>query len=138
MTDIGCTSVNPGSILCPVENFAEYLRLADIHEHSDEYVFRAITVFKKLKVEKLRQKNHPLSYSRMREILLASLTNIGLNKTLFGLHSLRSGGATSAANAGVPDRLFKRHGRWRSDRAKNGYIEDCLTSLLSISQSLGI
>ena len=28
-----------------------------------------------------------------------------------GTHSLRSGGATAAANAGVPDRRFKRHGR---------------------------
>ena len=28
-----------------------------------------------------------------------------------GTPSLRSGVATAAANAGVPDRLFKRHGR---------------------------
>jgi len=28
----------------------------------------------------------------------------------FGLHSLRSGGATAACNFGVPDRLLKRHG----------------------------
>ena len=26
------------------------------------------------------------------------------------MHSLRAGGATGAANAGVPDWLFKRHG----------------------------
>ena len=30
---------------------------------------------------------------------------MGLNSKEFGLHSLRSGGATVAANAGVPDRL---------------------------------
>ena len=34
------------------------------------------------------------------------------------MHSLRAGGATAAANAGVPDRLFKRHGRWKSESAK--------------------
>ena len=127
-----------GSVLCPVENLTAYLRLAKVHQRSDEYVFRAITVFKKLQVEELRHTNRPLSYSRMRDILLDSLAKIGLDPKLFGLHSLRSGGATSAANAGVPDRLFKRHGRWRSDRAKDGYVEDCLTSLLSVSQSLGI
>ena len=27
------------------------------------------------------------------------------------------------------DRLLKRHGRWKSDRAKDGYIEDSLESL---------
>ena len=29
-----------------------------------------------------------------------------------------------AANAGVPDRLFIHHGRWKSEAAKDGYIED--------------
>ena len=28
------------------------------------------------------------------------------------------GGASTAANAGVPDRLFKKHGRWKSENAK--------------------
>ncbi|KAL5497418.1 hypothetical protein EMCRGX_G013885 [Ephydatia muelleri] len=40
------------------------------------------------------------------------------------MHSLRAGGATAAANAGVPDRLFKRHGRWKSESAKDGYVKD--------------
>jgi hypothetical protein len=39
------------------------------------------------------------------------LESIGLNQQLFGLHTLRSGGATTAANMGIPDRLFKRHGQ---------------------------
>ena len=33
------------------------------------------------------------------------------------VHSLRSGGATAAANAGVKDRMFKRHGRWVSENS---------------------
>ena len=37
---------------------------------------------------------------------------------LFGLHSFRSGGATAAANNGVKYRLFKRHGRWKSEKAR--------------------
>ena len=35
---------------------------------------------------------------------------LSMDPKLFGMHSLRAGGATAAANAGVPDRLFKRHG----------------------------
>ena len=47
----------------------------------------------------------------------------------FGLHSLRSGGATDAAYSDIPDRLFKRHGRWRSESAKHGYDKDSLAFL---------
>ena len=54
------------------------------------------------------------------------------------LHSLRSGGAFAAANAGIPDRLFKRHGRWASKNAKDCYVKDNLDSLLSVSRSLRI
>jgi hypothetical protein len=42
--------------------------------------------------------------------LLWGLEAVGLEKRKFGLHSLRSGGATAAAAAGIDDRLFKKHG----------------------------
>ncbi len=31
---------------------------------------------------------------------------------LYSTHSRRAGGATLAANAGVPERQLQRHGRW--------------------------
>ena len=69
-----------------------------------------------------------LSYSRWRELLCNKLRQLGFPPNSFGLHSLRAGGATAAANAGVHDRLFKRHGQWKSEGAKDGYIEDSLVS----------
>ena len=54
------------------------------------------------------------------------------------MHSLRAGGAMAAANAGVPDRLFKRHSRWRSESAKDGYVKDSVEKPLSVSKNLGI
>ena len=39
---------------------------------------------------------------------------------------MRSGGVTAAANANVPDRIFKRHRRWKSENAKDGYVKDSL------------
>ena len=42
------------------------------------------------------------------------------------------------ANAGVQDRLFQRHGRWKTVSAKDGYVEDSLDSKLSVSRMLGI
>jgi len=77
-----------------------------------------------------------LSYSRTRTVVLSALIRLGYSPHNFGLHSFRSGGATAAANAGVPDRLFKRHGRWKSDKAKDGYIKDNISSLLSVSKSI--
>ena len=52
--------------------------------------------------------------------------------------SLWSGGASAAANAGVPDRLFKCYGRWRSESAKDGYVKDSMTALMSVSESLNL
>ena len=57
--------------------------------------------------------------------------------SVIGTHSLRSGGA-AAANAGISDCLFKRHGRWPSDSATDGNVKDSLFSRLSISQTLGL
>ena len=48
------------------------------------------------------------------------------------------GGGTKAADMGIADRLFKRHGRWKSETAKDGYIKDALENRLSVSQSLGL
>ena len=127
-----------GSLSCPYEILRKYIELANIPETSREYIFRAITFFKKQDVYKLRSKDRPISYSRTREIVLGAFDKIGLDKKNFGLHSLRAGGATAAANAGIKDRLFKRHGRWRSENAKDGYIKDNLSSLLSVSLSLGL
>ena len=35
-----------------------------------------------------------------------------------GLHSLRSGGVSTAANSDINDRCLKRYGRWKTDFAK--------------------
>ncbi|KAL9982315.1 hypothetical protein ACROYT_G004343 [Oculina patagonica] len=56
-----------------------------------------------------------LSYSRACEIVFSAFEAIGLPRCDYGLHSLRAGGASAAANAHITDRLFKRHGRWKSD-----------------------
>ena len=75
------------------------------------------------KSEKLRDSGG-LSYSRFWELLKQKLEELGFHTVDFGMHSLRAGGATSAAAAGILDRVFKKHGRWKSETAKDGYIED--------------
>ena len=122
-----------GSLTCPVAMMERYYSMATLSQSSSLSVFRGITKTKQ--GERLRASGS-LSYTRMRELFLAKLKQLGFDATKFSLHSLRSGGATAAANAGVADRLFKRHGRWRSETAKDGYVKDFRDALMSVSMSL--
>ena len=79
-----------------------------------------------------------LGYTRLRELFLSKLSELCFDPKQFGLHSLRSGGASAAANAGVLDWLFKRHGRWHSESAKNSNVKDSMTALMSVSESLNL
>ena len=69
--------------------------------------------------------------------MLEAFKDIVPDISAIGTHSLR-GGATATAKAGVPDRLFKRRGRWASESAKDGYLQDSLSFRLSVSMALGI
>ena len=66
------------------------------------------------------------------------LDKLVLIKKNFGLHSLRSGGATAAANNGISDRLFKRHGRWRLEKVKDSYVKDNIDALISVTLGLDL
>jgi hypothetical protein len=55
----------------------------------------------------------------------------------FGVHSFRSGGRTAAADSVIPDRLFKRHGWWKSEVTKD-HIKDNLKRIFSGSQNWGL
>ncbi|XP_066263287.1 uncharacterized protein [Branchiostoma lanceolatum] len=120
---------------CPVFMLEKYCRVGDIDLNSDCYLFRPLSSCKR--GWKLR-KSGGLSYSRAREIVLDMLKTVVQDISCFGLHSLRAGGATEAANAGIPDRLFKRRGRWKSENAKDGYVNDLLQQRLAVSMVLGI
>ena len=119
--------------MCPVKHLEDYLRLVNINIGSSQCIFRGISKGKK---SRQRRKNKPISYTTIRQNLLKVIKAVGLNWKDYGLHSLRAGGASLAASKGILDRLFKRHGRWKSDRAKDGYVEDDLKMLLSVSKNL--
>ena len=70
--------------------------------------------------------------------MLEKQTAIGIESSLFGLHSFCSGDASAAANSGMPDRLFKRQSRWSSENAKDGYVKDSLAQRLQVSSGLGL
>ena len=38
----------------------------------------------------------------------------------------------------MPDRLFKKHGRWKLEAAKNGHVEDSSVARMDVSKSLDL
>ena len=122
-----------GTCICPVAMLERYLCTAAVK--SEQFLFRGIIHSKN--GSKLRD-NGGLSYTTVRETVLERFKAIGLDKQQYGLHSLRAGGASGAANAGVPDRMFKRHGRWHSENAKDSYIADSLQNRLQVSEDIGL
>ena len=75
-----------------------------------------------------------MSYSSCRD----SLKRLGFNPDDYGLHSLRSGGITSVVRNSVLERLLKVHGRWKTDAAKDMYVEESLDNRLQVTKCLGL
>jgi integrase len=84
----------------------------------------------------------PLPYERARYHVLKWVAKAaGVSQDVavrsFGLHSLRSGGATSAAVAGVQERAFQAHGGWRSRESMLVYLKEPIEQRLAVTRALG-
>ena len=79
-----------------------------------------------------------ISYTTVYDIFKAKVTNAKPEHSKYCLHSLRSGGASAAAKNGVSDRLIAKQGRWSTETARDGYIEDSVDYRLKPSSSLGL
>ena len=111
-----------GGTVCPVSLLKAYLSKLDIDPHSSEFIFRPLVKTKSS--YKLVQKDKPISYSTFRDQLVKSLQNVVPDPSVYRTQSFRSGGASRAANCGIGDMVFQRHGRWKTVAAKDGYVKD--------------
>ena len=117
---------------CPVGLLKCFIQAG---EHSlDSFLFRKISHTK----ADFKLRKQKLSYSGALELFKKQLEKIHLDPSLYGLHSLRSGGASLAASIEIPDCLIMRHGGWRSEGSKNRYINESIDSLLRISKASGL
>jgi integrase len=119
---------------CPVALLETYFRTADCAQKTDYFLFRRIITVQGSKF--LWDKNIKLTYNTVRSVVREKCSQIGLDAKQFGTHSMRSGGSTAAANAGIGDRVFQRHGRWASSAAKDGYVKDGLNVKLAVTLAL--
>ena len=91
--------VAPRKATCPVAMMNRYLDRAGLS--CDSPLFCQLS-----KTEcGYKPRSKGLNYSRLRELVLEAFKDIVPDISALGTHSLRSGAATAAANAGVPDRL---------------------------------
>jgi integrase len=122
------------STFCPVAFLSDYMVLAGITVGGLNLLFRRVvfSAFGKY----LATKDVPLTYSNVRDLVKTKAVFLGLDPSLFGTHSLRAGGSTVAANSGISDRLFQRHGHWATASAKDGYVKDSLDARLSVTKRM--
>ena len=92
------------SVSCPFHLLNRYVSAANFDLSSSLPFFRSLNFHKVTSSYSWRSMG--MSYNRTREIVLEAFAELGYPKHLFGLHSLRAGGASAAANASVSDRLF--------------------------------
>ena len=103
------------TVLCPIELVNQYFKKGNIRDICQKYIFWGIITTKLH--SKLKSCDKHFSYTCVRENVIEGLKNIAAETKLFGLHSLRAGGATAAANLGVNDRLFKK--AWKMEVRKS-------------------
>jgi hypothetical protein len=101
----------------------------------NEPVFGIVAAATKAEPQSIR-KGTKLSYSRYNEVLKEMGGDIGIPVDNLSAHSGRATGATLAAERGICDRLFKRFGRWKSDRAKDGYVHESIKQMLAVPEAL--
>ena len=122
--------------VCPVFLLKENVKKLDISPDSSEFIFQPLVKTKSS--YKLVQVDKHISYATFRGQLAKSLQSIVPDPSVYGTHSFWSGGAARASNSRVSDRIFRRHGRWKSVAAKAGYVKDDMSSRLVVSKSLGL
>ncbi len=128
------TIAKTGNCTCPFKVLTAYLQKGHMFNLSERYIFRKL-VFRKKSDEYVFKDEGKMSYTRCRELLKEKIIYSwgGCEEILW-----ISGGATEAAASGVSDRLFKKHGRWKSETAKDGYVRESISEKLSVTQNLGI
>jgi hypothetical protein len=123
---------------CPVSVLERYLQAGNVDPTSSSHLFRPLRWFKSESAYRLYGSKLP--YTRCREIFKEGLESLGYDSSHYGLHSLRSGGATAAVlnNPSISERLLKLHRRWKSSAAKDMYIQESVQKRLEITGQLGL
>ena len=122
---------------CPVFWVSDYLEKAQLLLNGDNYVICRLA---KTTLGHNAHGHRPLSDSTVRDLFNKDVAPIceSVDPGDYCLHSMRSGGASSAINNGVSERLIGKHGRWRSGFSRDRYLKDSKKQRLGVTQKLGL
>lgn len=139
--DVVCVAKREDPTTCPV---ALTQRLIAKHggkaAAADLPLFRGFDGHKKLTDPTATVYQKAITYDQCRRQVLNALAKV-LKLTLpevtsaFGTQSMRAGGATAVALK-VDERLFQRHGAWKTVSARNGYVRDTTAAKLSVTKAI--
>ena len=126
-----------GSRFCPVQNLKDYLRITQLGNEGENFIICRLA---KTREGHRALGRYHLSDTTIREQFMTKIAPIcqGIEEGNYGPHSLRSGGATVASNAGVDERKIEKHGRWNAPRSKFAYIKDDEENRLTVSRALDL
>ena len=113
----------PQSVLCPVEAFK--LHVKTVPQHPKGALFCRLVKGKLL----------PMTYRYFQDKFKKLIASTGRNPAAYSSHSLRRGGATFAAAAGVPRHIIQQVGDWKSD-AVDRYLHNHLQSRVQAAQMM--
>ena len=84
--------------------------------------------------------NRPISYTTVYEYFQEFIVPVceEISPGSYGIHSLRSGGASAAINNGVSERLVGKHGRWKSGYSRDRYLKDDKKARLSVTEAINL
>lgn len=122
------------SPLCPVNFLHSWSRKCGSNLPQDSLVFPALYSRR----GRSYVSDSPFAYDAARRELSELLSSVALPPHLYGWHSFRSGGASTAINNGLDPRLVQRHGRWRSSVSLERYVVDSTTRKIDVSGKLFI
>ena len=116
-----------------LKQFKFYLALSKISKNSEEFIFRSLSRDKKFSQ---CTRNKPISYSRIREVLLKFQPQRILIGKTSGYTAFDQVGSHLSHTIMCQIYFFKPHARWKSHRVNYRYTEDNLESPLSVSKNL--
>jgi hypothetical protein len=96
--------------------------LSNVSEQSLNNLANFPIMFKSLKGSENENEIPKITYNEFLKELKTACTAIGLNSAFFATHSLRRGSVSDQFAIGVPDKVIKYSGRWKSN-AFEAYID---------------
>ena len=120
---------------CPVSFTEKLLSLLPDEKGSPFPVLRRIV---QKKERKRFHHSHGISYSTLRQEFREHLGPFVVDIKKFGLHSIKSGGASNPALRRVDSELLDRHVGWKSSKTKHRYVKYRANDILKVTEAIGL